>query len=137
SVIGLVADVIRVDVEYARLIEIALGDSAQLVLLESGELLQQVLEREVIFPGRVGLMDLEALATAEHEEPAGLRNESGVLGCALDFVEVDDEFQAVAAFLFHDIWFVDNARTAIELKQRYAGSLRFLTRDGEMLEADG
>lgn len=137
SVIGLVADVIRVDVEYARLIEIALGDSAQLVLLETGELLQQVLEREVIFPGRVGLMDLETLAAAEHQEPVGLRAESGVLGCALDFVEVDDEFHAVASFLFHDIWFVDNARTAVELKQRYAGPLRFLTRDGEMLEADG
>lgn len=137
SVIGLVADVVRVDVEYARLIEIALGDSAQLVILENGELLQQVLEREVIFPGRVGLLDMQSLPDREDEEPPGLRHEPGVLGNALDFVEAEDEFQPVASFLLSGIWFVDNARSALELKKRYKQPLRFITRDGEMLEADG
>ncbi|RCS44735.1 chromosome segregation protein SMC [Bremerella cremea] len=137
SVIGLVADVVRVDVEYARMIEISLADAAQLVLLENGDLLQQVLEREVIFPGRVGLLDIESLPQPQSEEPAGLRQESGVLGNALDFVEAEDEFLPVAAFLLSDIWFVDNARSAIELKKRYPQRLRFVTRDGELLEADG
>ncbi|MEW4452191.1 chromosome segregation protein SMC [Bremerella sp. JC817] len=137
SVIGLVADVVRVDVEYARLIEIALADSAQLVLLESGDLLQQVLEREVIFPGRVGLLDLQALPTQAIEEPEGLRDEPGVLGSALDFVEAEEEFQPVASFLLGGIWFVDNARSALQLRKRYQQPLRFVTRDGEMLEADG
>lgn len=137
SVIGLVADIVRVDVEYARLIEIALGESAQLVILESGELLQQVLEREVIFPGRVGLLDMQSLSGTQYEEPAGLRDETGVLGNALDFVEAEDEFQPVASFLLGGIWFVDNARTAVELKKRYSEPIRFVTRDGEMLEADG
>ncbi|PQO45236.1 chromosome segregation protein SMC [Blastopirellula marina] len=137
SVIGLVADVVRVDVEYARMIEISLADSAQLVLLESGDLLQQVLEREVIFPGRVGLLDIESLPEADTEEPPGLRHEPGVLGNALDFVEAEEEFQKVAAFLLKDIWFVDNARSALTLKQRYSQALRFVTRDGELLESDG
>lgn len=137
SVIGLVADVVRVDVEYARMIEISLADAAQLVLLETGDLLQQVLEREVIFPGRVGLLDIESLPKSQNEEPDGLRDEPGVLGNALDFVEAEEEFLPVAAFLLGDIWFVDNARSAIELKKKYSERLRFVTRDGELLEADG
>lgn len=137
SVIGLVADVVRVDVEYARLIEISLGDAAQLVLLENGDLLEQVLHRDVIFPGRVGLLDLASLPTTGADEPPGLRHEPGVLGNALDFVEAEDEFKPVASFLLGGIWFVDNARSALELKQRYQQPLRFVTRDGEMLEADG
>lgn len=137
SVIGLVADVVRVDVEYARMIEISLADAAQLVLLETGDLLQQVLEREVLFPGRVGLLDIESLPKSQNEEPDGLRDEPGVLGSALDFVEAEEEFLPVAAFLLGDIWFVDNARSAIELKKKYSERLRFVTRDGELLEADG
>ncbi|MEX2356846.1 MAG: chromosome segregation protein SMC [Pirellulaceae bacterium] len=137
SVIGLVADILNVDVEIAKLIEIALGESAQLVLLESRDLLDQILEREIHFPGRVGFLVLNTIPSDSTTAETDFTGEPGVLGRAIDFVQVKPEFTAVGQFLLRDTWLVEDAETANRCAAEHPGRFRFVTSHGELLERDG
>ena len=134
QVCGLVADLLRVSVEAAPLIEAALGDLAQYVVLRPGrEVLDHLCEHPYHFSGRVGFLWLEPQEEAEAET---LEGQPGVLGRADRFVETEPAWQSLARRLLGRTWIVESLRHAVALAATGKG-WHFVTLAGERLAADG
>ncbi len=134
QVCGLVADLLRVSVEAAPLIEAALGDLAEYVVLRPGrELLDHLCQQPYHFSGRVGFLWLEA---SEGRPSETLEGQPGVLGRADRFVETDPAWQGLARRLLGRTWIVETLRHAVALAAPEKG-WSFVTLAGERLAADG
>jgi len=136
---GLVADLFRVHVEAASLIEIALGPAAQYVVVSPEADIIRVIERTASqLPGRVGFLWLEP----RHKElgrnrGSGFEGRPGVHGRADQFVETDPMFVSLVQKLLARTWIVESLTLAKSLYQESDGRTGFLTVAGEYLAADG
>ncbi|MDR0609735.1 MAG: chromosome segregation protein SMC [Planctomycetaceae bacterium] len=138
-VFGLVADLLRVDVEAASLIELALGTNAQYVVVSpKAELFRHVERNAVHFAGRVGFIWLDP---SQKETPwgkdKGFIGRAGVLGRADQFVNVDPKFVHLAQRLLGRTWIVENITVARQLYKESDDRTNFLTVSGELLTPDG
>jgi chromosome segregation protein len=135
---GLVADLFQVTVELAPLVDAALGETAQHVVLSSDRLLSDLASGAWRPPGRVGFL----IASAEdHAEQAAshrvdLGGEPGVIARADRAVQCDDEFQGLAERLLARVWLVETLADALRLARRHA-DLKFVTGGGEVVEPGG
>lgn len=155
DVCGLVADIIQVSVESASLVEVALGDAAQMVIVPGGgEMVEYLKAHASRFDGRVGFIWLDGpgslvgysrqdvfLELAREEaglnETIDLEGRPGVLGRADRFVEVQPQYKELAARLLGRTWFVEKLAHAVELAKTAGSGCRFVTMAGELLETDG
>ncbi|MDR2704284.1 MAG: chromosome segregation protein SMC [Planctomycetaceae bacterium] len=138
-VFGLVADLLRVDVEAASLIELALGANAQYVVVSpKAELFRHVERNALHFAGRVGFIWLDP---SQKETPwmkdKGFTGRAGVLGRADQFVKVDQKFVHLAQRLLGRTWIVENITIARQLYKESDDRTNFLTVSGELLTPDG
>jgi len=134
---GLLADLLQVSVETAPLIEAALGEKAQYVVVAPGKRLFEYLAaygRRL--EGRVGFLPLDAVGPPTPQ--VDLSGELGVIGRADRFVESSLEIAPLVRRLLGSTWLVENLTQALALAEntRSAG-LRFVTLAGELLSADG
>ena len=163
QVCGLLADLLRASVEAAPLLETALGDAVEHVVVRPGQELLDYLQQEPYrLTGRVGFLWLDAEPrgrvsprletgfgeTAPRELEAGLaeagpggdpnlEGEPGVLGRADRFVETESQYQRLARRLLGRTWIVENLGRALALARSQASGLSFVTLAGEHLTADG
>jgi chromosome segregation protein len=138
EVLGVVADLFHCDVDTAPLLEVALGERAQFIVLASAERLLERLAREPLgVPGRVGFLRLDARPPATALDHVDLSTEPGVMGRADQFVEAAPEHRALVKRLLGRTWLVDRLSTALRLWQSAGRGLEFVTSDGELLAADG
>ncbi|MDR1958729.1 MAG: chromosome segregation protein SMC [Planctomycetaceae bacterium] len=136
---GLVADLFRVHVEAASLIEMALGQAAQYVVVSPETEMIRVIERSAgQLPGRVGFLWLES-KSAELQWARGPQfdGRTGVHGRADRFVETDPAFSGLALRLLGKTWIVESLAAAKTLYRECDGRTNFLTVSGEYLAADG
>ena len=136
DVVGLVADLLQVNVEYAPLVEVALGDIAHYVVLSGESLLDQI-RSGMQLPGRVGFILADGPLLAPSLKRIQLGGQSGVLGRADQFVGPDPPLSGIVNHLLGNTWFVETLQDAMELWQRSQGGVRFVTRGGELLDSDG
>ncbi|MCP4194234.1 MAG: chromosome segregation protein SMC [Planctomycetaceae bacterium] len=135
SVRGLVADLIRVDVGMAPLIDVALGELTQFIVVEGNSLAQAIAAGEIQPNGRVGLVDLGLPHRREGGSLPQLSHRA-VLGRADSFIEVEPAIQPLVQQLLGSTWCVETLTDAIGFQQKHTG-LRYVTRSGELLESDG
>lgn len=138
-VYGLVADLFRVDVETAPLIELALGPSSQhIVVSPEPELFRHIERTASQFTGRVGFIWLDSNASEiPWTKGDGFDGRPGVLGRADRFVQTDTIFTHLAQRLLGRTWIVDNLHIAKQLYRESDDRTNFLTVNGEYLAADG
>ncbi len=136
---GLVADLFRVQVEAARLVELALGVTAQhLVVSPEPELVKRIERDGARFSGRVGFVWLPVQpAHPRSFRSPDLEERPGVIGRADRFVETEPKFASLARQLLGNIWIVESLSDAKNLFRETEGRYEFLTRQGEHLAADG
>jgi chromosome segregation protein len=135
---GVVADLVHVDVDTAPLVEMALGERAQFVVMTTVEKLIVQLERQALrVGGRVGFLSLDARQPFTALDHVDLTAEPGVMGRADRFVEAAPESEAMVRRLLGRTWLVDRLATALRLSQTTGRGLEFVTTDGELLAADG
>lgn len=136
---GLVADLIRVNVEAAPLVELALGQAAQYVVVSpAAELFRYIEENAQRFSGRVGFVWLDPAAVdPDLNRQVFLEEEPGVLGRADQFVETDPNYEFLIRRLLNRTWIVETLDHAKILYQKSDGRTNFLTVSGEYLTADG
>ncbi|GAB6187115.1 chromosome segregation protein SMC [Thermopirellula anaerolimosa] len=134
---GLVADLLRAEFQAALLVDAALGESAQYVVVtDSAPLFERWLGGAAP-AGRVAFLRLDVLACREQsdQEQTLFADLPGVLGRAADFVETDPDCEPLKRRLLGNVWFVDTLATALRLSDP-AGTARFVTLAGEVVEAD-
>lgn len=155
SVVGSVAELLDVDLERAALLEVALGPRSQLVVLrEYQSLLDYLNQGSVLLTSRVGFVAIpdritaDPLAPVKHddrfihlqidaESMPDLSREPGVVMRADQLVISDRGIVGLAAAVLADTWIVQSIDVAIRLATDLGQGLRFVTLQGELLEANG
>jgi len=136
SVQGVVADLLRVDADTAPLVEIALGERANHLLVGRAEpLLRSLAETELA--GRTSFLRIDVPLAASAVDRIDLSGEKGVMGRADRFVETAPELASLTRRLLGRYWFVDTLQTAMRLSQTMGRGLNFVTVVGEVVGADG
>ncbi len=148
NITGLVADLIQVDVDAAPLIEVALGEQAQYLVVEPNSgLLEALRQNSQGFPGRVGFVWMEDFLSPMEITRNALNMEStrqssaarfahvlitnalekipGVLGRADQFIQCPDVYLPLFKYLLGETWLVEDLATAMDLSQKiYSGQLQ-------------
>ncbi|WP_397571700.1 AAA family ATPase [Schlesneria sp. T3-172] len=155
SIQGCVADLLDVDLERAALLEVALGSRAQLIILKEYQALLDYLNQGTVqLSGRVGFLaipDRTSRAavppvTRNHRfihlqlNPAALPDlsqEPGVVMRADLLVASTKGIEGLAAAVLADTWIVQSMDVAVRLATGPGANLRFVTLQGELLEANG
>lgn len=133
---GVVADLLRVDADTASLVETALGDRANHLLIDQmNPNLVRLLEQEL--PGRTNFLRLDVPQPASAVDQINLAGEPGVIGRADQFVEAAADLITLPRRLLGRYWLVDTLRTALQLSQKLGRGLNFVTVVGEVVAADG
>ncbi|MDR0390646.1 MAG: chromosome segregation protein SMC, partial [Planctomycetaceae bacterium] len=138
-VYGLVADLLHADVESASLIDLALGQNSQYVVVSpKGELFRHIERNAAQFAGRVGFIWLDP----NEEDPPwvkgrGFLGRNGVYGRADQYVKADEPFMHLARRLLGRTWIVESMAVAIQLYKESNDHASFLTIAGELLTTDG
>ncbi len=138
-VCGLLADMIETDIEYAPIVEAALGDCQQALIVErladlhdpsTGRCLEQIRA----LSGRVTFMPLDQYGglgdTSHFPLPQGAVS-------VLDLVLCPKPLGAVVEQVLGRTLVVSDLDNAMMLKTVLPPGYRFVTRGGELLEADG
>jgi chromosome segregation protein len=138
DVLGVVADLFHVDVDSAPLIEVAMGEQTQFVVLRSaGRLLDWLDTQPLGVTGRIGFLRLDVRSPDAALDHVDLSTEPGVMGRADRFVETSPELVPLVRRLLGRTWLVDRLSTALRLSQTTGRGLAFVSSDGQYLAADG
>jgi chromosome segregation ATPase len=135
---GVVADLFHVDIDTAHLIEAALSERAQFVVVASAtHLLERLQQTSLGIAGKVGFLRLDTRIVPSALDHVDLSAEAGVMGRADQFIETSLEFAPLVKRLLGRTWLVDRLTTALRLSQSTGRGLDFVTSDAELLTADG
>ena len=139
EVVGLVADLVSVNVQHAALVDVALGEMAQFVVVDGKSLVNQVADESLKLNGRVGLIQLDSPPTFGTDPDVNLNGASGVIGRADRLVQVEAPYVSFIRQLLGGTWVVKTLGDALHLHGNHqdADKVRFVTLDGEVVEADG
>lgn len=137
QIAGLVADLVQVDMQHATLIDLALGEVAQHVVVQGDHLVRAVAEQKVQIPGRVGLLQLEQPTTLGGQAAIEVPSQAEVIGRADQMVHARAGYEAFVETLLSGTWIVKSLQTALRLRHEGYHSVRFVTMAGEIMEADG
>jgi chromosome segregation protein len=137
SVLGMVADLVEIDVHLAPLIDVALGPAAETVVVADGQLMELARDGQLSLEGRLSLVRLDRLPARRPGHRIQLDGLRGVLGRADRLVYTQDRFTPLMAHLLGTTWLVDTLATAMELSHLRGAGLRFVTASCELIEIDG
>ncbi len=129
TVRGMLADLIQVDVPIAALVELALGEKAQYLVVESNKRLGELSTTDQPLAGRAGFLPLAppTFATAAKD----FDKRAGIIGRADRFVRAAAEYGPLIRHLLGHTWIVEDLATAVELSESTAGrGLQFITVSG-------
>ena len=137
AVRGLLADLLEVNVESAPLVEAALGEKAQALVVEvDGEFLAWAERESLKLPGRVTFLPLRVAAAESGEAPL-LDGLPGVQGRADQWVASTAELKPLVRQLLGRTWMVAGLAEARGLSSGAGRGCTFVTLAGEVLAADG
>ena len=137
EIIGVVADMISVNVQHAGIVDVALGNAAQYIVVDGTELIDWLADEKLKVKGRVGIIQLNDPPSLGADPNVSINGEPGVIGRADRLVQVNSNYANFVRGLLGGTWIVKTLSHAISLHERKLGRIRLVTLDGEIVEADG
>ncbi len=135
GVIGLVADLLEVDFTSASLIDLALGDRAQMIVTENQELLDSYRTGRTSLDSQITLINLGRLGP--HPSPLTLESHPKVVCRADQLIHCADRLRPLFTMLLGDSWITQDLTSAQHLWERYRGQIQVITKAGERLDHQG
>ncbi|MBQ2936980.1 MAG: chromosome segregation protein SMC [Lachnospiraceae bacterium] len=138
GIIGVVADIIKVDPKYETAIETALGGNIQNIVTDD----EETAKRMIAFlkqnkGGRATFLPLTSITNPqEFKNPEALK-EKGVIGMADELVHIDKKYQNVAKAMLGRIVVVDHVDNAVKIARKFEYGIRMVTIEGELLVPGG
>ncbi len=138
GIIGVVADIIKVDKKYETAIETALGGNIQNIVTDDEETAKRMIAYlKQNKGGRATFLPLTSITNPqEFKNPEALK-EKGVIGMADELVNVDKKYQNVAKAMLGRIVVVDNVDNAVKIARKFDYGIRMVTIEGELLVPGG
>jgi chromosome segregation protein len=138
GIVGVVADIIKVEKKYETAIETALGGNIQNVVTDNEETAKHMiayLKRSRA--GRVTFLPLTGIQNPQEFKNPEALNETGVIGMADELVKTDVKYRSVAKAMLGRIVVVDNVDNAVKIARKYQYGIRMVTLEGELLIPGG
>ena len=138
GIVGVVADIIKVDKKYETAIETALGGNIQNIVTDTETTAKEAIEylKKGKF-GRATFLPLSSIANKTGFTNDKVLSEKGVIGLACDLVQIKKEWENIAKYLLGRIVVADTIDNALLIARKYNYTLRIVTLEGELLNAGG
>jgi chromosome segregation protein len=141
EILGSVGDLLQVALEHAPLVEVALGQRSQLVVVRRQQPIIDYLNRQAApISGRVGFLELGRPPAGGYRQSGlaalDLLGQPGVVCRADELAEEITEAPGLATQLLSDTWITAALDAAIALSATHPGC-RFVTQQGELVDLDG
>jgi chromosome segregation protein len=138
GILGVVADIVKVEQQYETAIETALGGSIQNIVTDH----EQTAKQMIAFlkknrSGRATFLPLNAVKNRYPFKQEQALLEPGVIGLASTLVQTEVKFRDLIDSLLGRIVITDTIDHAIALARKYHYSMRIVTLEGESLNAGG
>lgn len=138
GLVGVVADIIKVEQQYETAIEIALGGNIQNIVTNdevTAKRMIDYLKKNKL--GRATFLPLTSMKDPQRLKQVDSLSEKGVIGLASDLVLIDSKFKEVAISLLGRIVVVDTIDNAVKIAKKYHYGIRMVTLEGELLVPGG
>ncbi|MCR5278884.1 MAG: chromosome segregation protein SMC [Lachnospiraceae bacterium] len=138
GIIGVVADIIKVDPKYETAIETALGGNIQNIVTDTEATAKKMinfLKKNRL--GRATFLPLNGLSNPQEFKAKDALKEPGALGMADTLVHVDKKYADVATAMLGRIIVVDNVDNALKIARKFDYTIRMVTLEGELLVPGG
>ncbi len=138
GIIGVVADIIKVENKYETAIEQALGGNIQNIVTKDEATAKKMIN--FLKEGKLGratFLPLDSVRKPEELKAKDALNEKGMLGLASDLVETDKEYEDIIKFLLGRFIVADNMDNATKAARKFNYTLRVVTLEGELLMPGG
>lgn len=138
GIIGVVADILKVDPKYETAIETALGGNIQNIVTDNETTAKNLIEylKKNKF-GRATFLPLTSIIGKDAFNQDKILSEEGVIGFANSLIDTDPRFLDLFRNLLGRSIVVDNMDHALQLAKRHQYTLRIVTLDGELLNPGG
>ena len=138
GILGVVADIIKVNKNYETAIETALGGTIQNVVTDNETTAKQLISylKQNKF-GRATFLPLTNISSGKGLLNEKVLNETGVIGIASKLVDADSRYASLIDYLLGKIIVVDHIDHATTIAKKYNYSLRLVTLEGELLTPGG
>lgn len=138
GIVGVVADIIKVDKKYEVAVETALGGNIQNVVTDTENTAKEAIEylKRGKF-GRATFLPLSSIANKTGFTNDRVLSEKGVIGLACDLVNINKEYENIAKYLLGRVVVVDTIENALVLARKFNYTLRMVTLEGELLNPGG
>ncbi|OQB15772.1 MAG: Chromosome partition protein Smc [Firmicutes bacterium ADurb.Bin193] len=137
SILGTVAQILKVPEQYTVAIETALGAAAQNIVTQTEQDAEAAIEfLKKTKAGRATFLPISAAKGGVLDEK-GIESNKGYIGPASKLVTFDKKFEGIVTGLLGRVAVVDNAANAISLARKYGYRFRIVTLEGELFTPGG
>ena len=138
GIIGVVADIIKVEKQYETAIETALGGNIQNIVTDDEETAKEMIEfLKKNRYGRATFLPLTSITNPQEFKTPDVLNEKGAIGLADSLVQTEKRYSKVAKAMLGRIAVIDNIDHAVKIARKYDYGMRMVTLEGELLVPGG
>ena len=138
GIVGVVADIIKVDKEYETAIETALGGNIQNIVTDDEETAKEMIAflKKNRF-GRATFLPLTSITNPQEFKTPDVLSEEGAIGLADSLVKTQEQYRNVAKAMLGRIAVIDTIDHAVKIARKYDYGVRMVTLEGELLVPGG
>ncbi len=138
GIVGVVADIIKVDKQYETAIETALGGNIQNIVTTDEDTAKKMIGflKKNRF-GRATFLPLTSITKPQEFKTLDVLKEKGAIGLADTLVKTDVKYKNVAKAMLGRIAVIDTIDNAVRIARKYDYSVRMVTLEGELLVPGG
>lgn len=138
GLVGVVANLIKVEEKYERAIDISLGSNIQNIVTDGEEDAKKMITYLKKYNlGRITCLPLSVIKGNSLNINKEDRENFNVLGLGHELIDYDKRYDNIFKYLLGRTVIVENIDYGIKLANRYKHSLRIVTLDGEVLNPGG
>ena len=135
---GVVAELMKVPAGLEIAVETALGGGMQNIVCEKDANAKEAINLlKTNKAGRLTFLPIESIKSTPVSISKAISGAPGFRGLASDLIEYDEKYEGVFRYLLGRVAVVDNMDRAVALSKASGTGLRFVTLDGEIINANG
>jgi len=138
GIVGVIGELVKVDEQYEKAIEIALGSSLQNIVTnteEDAKFAIEYLRKNNL--GRVTFLPLSSVKGKRLNINMEEVRQQGGIGIGSDLIKYDEKYSGIFDYLLGRTLVVKNIDCGIKLSKKHGYSFRIVTLDGDVLNSGG